>query len=328
MENHERHSSETQITFEDAANHWLKLKSVSIKPSTFAKYQNILLKYLLPNIGAYPIQELKTWDVEILIMELLKNGRSDGNGGLSATTVRSILGMIGAILQYADRRGIHSSCRTSEIHIKASEQTTHIISSEKQNRLEKYLITHLNAKNVGILISLYMGLRIGELCALKWKHIDLEKQLICIKATMQRVQNFHIDSEKKTDIITTLPKSPNSIRELPIPSFLLQILQTQFPYKNPEYYFLSGSVTKIIEPRNFQRYFRKILKITQIETVNYHSLRHTFATRCIEEGFDMKALSEILGHSSINITMNRYVHTSMEQKRKNMLKLDTPLSLK
>ena len=328
MENHERHSSQTQITFEDAANHWLKLKSVSIKPSTFAKYQNILQKYLLPNIGTYQIQNLKTWDVEILIMELLKHGRSDGQGGLSSTTVRSILGMIGAILEYADRRGIHSSCRISEIHIKTSEKTTHIISIEMQNRLEQYLLTHLNAKNVGILISLYMGVRIGELCALKWKHIALAHQLICLQATMQRVQNFHINSEKKTEIITTLPKSASSLRELPIPTFLSKILQTQFPVKNPEYYFLSGSATRIIEPRNFQRYFRKILKTTQIENVNYHSLRHTFATRCIEEGFDMKALSEILGHSSINITMNRYVHTSMEQKRKNMLKFDKPLCLK
>ena len=125
-----------------------------------------------------------------------------------------------------------------------------------------------------------------------------------------------------------MPKSASSLRELPIPTFLSKILQTQFPVKNPEYYFLSGSATRIIEPRNFQRYFRKILKTTQIENVNYHSLRHTFATRCIEEGFDMKALSEILGHSSINITMNRYVHTSMEQKRKNMLKFDKPLCLK
>ena len=118
------------------------------------------------------------------------------------------------------------------------------------------------------------------------------------------------------------PKSSSSVRELPIPSFLVQILETYFTEKNPEYYFLSNSSTQVIEPRNFQRYFQKVLKLTEIDSINYHSLRHTFATRCIEEGFDMKALSDILGHSSISITMNRYVHTSIEQKRKNMLKLD------
>ena len=320
--------NDTTITFGEAATHWLKLKSVSIKPSTYAKYYNILQKYLFPNVGNVPIEDIKTWDIEFLITELLKNGRSDGTGGLSVTTVRSILSVLRAVLKYADRRGVHSSCRTSEIHIKSTESSAPVISVEMQNRLERYLTTHINAKNTGILISLYMGLRIGELCALKWEHINLEKQLICVHATMQRIQNFHSDSSSKTKVITMLPKSSSSVRELPIPSFLVQILETYFTEKNPEYYFLSNSSTQVIEPRNFQRYFQKVLKLTEIDNINYHSLRHTFATRCIEEGFDMKALSDILGHSSISITMNRYVHTSMEQKRKNMLKLDVPLSMR
>lgn len=317
----------TYYTFEETAKQWLKLKEINTKPSTIVKYRNALEQHILPELGSLTIPKLNTWDVEKFALHQLQQGRIDGHGGLSVQSVKGMLGIIGAVIRYAEKRNVYSTCRINDIQIKSNEKHVKIISPEMQNQLEHYLLSHATPKNVGILMSLYMGIRIGELCALKWESIDLDDQIIHIRATMQRLQIFSEHSEHRTEVITTTPKSISSLRDLPIPGFILKLLKN-FSDVLPEKYFLSDDTEKFIEPRNFQRYFKKILKITNMEDINYHALRHTFATRCIEEGFDMKSLSEILGHSSINITMNRYVHPSMEQKRKNMLKLDKPLSEK
>lgn len=327
MGTNKKEQENAEISFGETASKWLELKKLSVKPSTAVKYKNILEKNILPKIGDILLTELTTWDVEMFAMEQLREGRIDGNGGLSVQSVRFMLGVIGAVLQYAQWRDVFSSCRVREIQIKSLENSAKVISGEMQNRLERYLLSHITRKNTGILISLYMGVRLGEICALRWESIDLENRIIKIAYTMQRIQNFEDAAEHKTMLVVMPPKSTSSMRELPIPTFLLNILRG-FSGHHADYYFLSDSADKVVEPRSFQRHFKKILKITQLENVNYHALRHTFATRCIEEGFDMKTLSEILGHSSISITMNRYVHTSMEQKRKNMLKLDVPLSFK
>lgn len=314
-------------TFEETAKQWLKLKEINTKPSTIVKYRNLLEQHIIPELGKLTIPKISTWDVEKFALQQLQQGRIDENGGLSVQSVKGMLGIIGAVIRYAEKRNIYSTCRISDIQIKSIEKNVKIISLEMQDKLEHYLLSHATLKNVGILMSLYMGIRIGELCALKWGNIDLDNRIISICATMQRIQIFSEKSNHKTEVITTTPKSASSIRDLPIPDFLIKLLK-QFPNRLSNNYFLSNDSIKFIEPRNFQRYFKRVLKAVNMDDINYHALRHTFATRCIEEGFDMKSLSEILGHSSINITMNRYVHPSMEQKRKNMLKLDKPLSQK
>ena len=137
---------------------------------------------------------------------------------------------------------------------------------------------------------------------------------------MQRIQDLDQINTKRTKVIVTEPKSISSIRDIPIPSFLMQRLQSM-KYLPDNVYFLSGKSDKFVEPRNMENIFKRYLREGKIAEVNYHALRHTFATRCIESGFDAKTLSEILGHSNVNITLNRYVHSSLEQKRKNMNKL-------
>lgn len=139
---------------------------------------------------------------------------------------------------------------------------------------------------------------------------------------MQRIQNTNIDAEAKTKVIITEPKSQCSIREIPLPQFIINIAR-QFQ-NNPQAYILSGEETKYVEPRTMQNRFKSLIVQSGIDDANFHALRHTFATRCIEVGFELKSLSEILGHANVNITLNRYVHSSFDLKCSNMNKLSFP----
>ena len=170
----------------------------------------------------------------------------------------------------------------------------------------------------------------GELCAMQWKDIHFQEQYLEISKTLHRVKDHTVDSEHNTKIIITPPKTESSIRNIPIPDFLFEILQqyVQSHKIDPEAYILTGKKMNFREPRSIEYYFKKTLKKCQIEPLHFHCLRHTFATRCVELGFDMKTLSEILGHSNINTTLNRYVHPSMEQKHQNMDKLNAVFTVK
>ena len=180
-------------------------------------------------------------------------------------------------------------------------------------------MNNINYITIGILIAFYTGIRIGELCALKFKDISFETNTILIDKTMQRIQNFKGD-KNKTEILISSPKSECSLREIPIPRFILDLILVNGLYKK-DAYLLTGEVDRFIEPRTLENKFHKIADICNIENVTFHMIRHTFASNCIEAGVDAKSLSEILGHSSVNITLNRYVHSSMETKKKNMEKL-------
>lgn len=158
----------------------------------------------------------------------------------------------------------------------------------------------------------------AELCALKWEDISVDDKTIYIHKTMQRLKNFD-STGSKTYIDISSPKSKCSIRTIPLPDVLLSYIQNNCP--DQQGYVLTSKENKYLEPRTMQAHFEKIQEKCGLEPVNFHALRHTFATRCVELGFDIKSLSEILGHASVNITMNRYVHPSMELKQQNMQKL-------
>ena len=181
-------------------------------------------------------------------------------------------------------------------------------------------ITELKkTKDLGILLSLCCGLRIGEICALKWSDIDIENGTLYINKTVQRLKKEKAD-QKKTELVISSPKSISSIRIIPLPMFLIEYL-SEFKKNNVnESYVISGSIN-IFEPRSYQYYFKAFLQRENIRIFNYHILRHTFATRCIEKGVDIKSLSELLGHSNVNITLDKYVHPSLEQKRFQLEKL-------
>lgn len=198
-----------------------------------------------------------------------------------------------------------------------------MLSAQEQQILISSLMEELDLTSLGIYICLFTGIRVGELCALTWDDISLENNTIHIHRTLQRIQVP--DGEKRTTILITEPKSQCSIRDIPIAGTLREMLIQQ---TIKEGYVLTGNKNKYVEPRTMQNRFKAIADRCNIRNVHLHTLRHTFATRCIEVGFDVKSLSEILGHASVNITMNRYVHPSIELKQKNMDKLSELFTVK
>lgn len=312
------------VPFQIVAQEWFISVQPHVKESSSVKYENMLKNYILPSLGDKYIQSFSYEVLESFCNELSLTGGHKGTG-LSPKTVSDILSLIRTILQYSANKGIVPPCDAHSVIIKQQPKEMRILSRNEQKKLCQYLYSNLNERNVGILICLFTGLRVGEICALKWEDISLSERTIHVHQTLQRIQSKS-DPKKKTKILISTPKSSCSIRTIPLPDELVKIL---FALKTiPSAYVLTGKTDRYLEPRTMQNHFKKVLKNCYIENANYHALRHTFATRCIELGFDIKSLSEILGHASVNITMNRYVHPSMEMKRKNMERLSELITVR
>lgn len=310
--------------FLNIANEWLSYIKLKVKESSYNKYRNLLYSYILPVFQTVRLNYITHNYLEDYCNQLLIKG-GQKNEGLSSKTVSDIISVIRNILRFALKSGRTIPCDGRSVKIKHSVNSMRVLSRYEQEKLCQYLYSDLNAANVGILLCLFTGIRIGEICALQWDDISLTEKTICIHQTMQRIQRSS-DADQKTKIIITTPKSACSIRTIPIPDELIEIIRKH--KKCSEGFFLTNSSQSYIEPRTMQNRFKRALELSSIEPANYHSLRHTFATRCVELGFDVKSLSEILGHATVNITMNRYVHPSMELKRENMKKLSKLFSVK
>lgn len=314
----------THECFKSIAVEWYESIKDQIKESTSNKYWNSLKLYILPEFGDAELQEITHGFISEKCNKLLLNGGKNGQG-LSPKTVSDILSLLRSIIKYASQQGKIVPCDVHSIHIKRHMKELRVLSLDEQKRLCEYLCTHLNSYNIGILLCLFTGLRIGEICALRWEDVSLIDKTLHVHHTLQRIQNRNGEGAK-TRIVITAPKSSCSIRIIPIPDNLVTILISYQTTSSG--YLLTNSEHKYIEPRIMQNHFKKVLKECSVAPANYHALRHTFATRCIELGFDIKSLSEILGHASVNITMNRYVHPSLELKKENMKKLSSLLSVK
>ena len=311
--------------FESVAVEWLQNKKLHVKESTSNKYYNLLYSYVLPSFGKKQISSITCDFIESQCDELSVSGGKLGTG-LSQKTIADVLSVIRNIMRFAERKGQIVSCDPSSIQIKHPIQEMRVLSRSEQDTLCKYLCEDIEPCNIGILLSLFTGIRVGEICALRWEDISFSEQAIFVHQTMQRLQDRSGSEGRKTKVVITTPKSACSIRTIPIPENLLSILKA---YKEVSVgYLLTNSDQSYIEPRTMQNQFKRVLKKCSIENANYHSLRHTFATRCIELGFDIKSLSEILGHASVNITLNRYVHPSLELKKANMQRLSVLFTVK
>lgn len=313
----------TAIQLKSVAEEWFRSVQPRIKESTRAKYKNLLNSYVMPSLGEECIHTLSYERLEQFCSQLLLTGGKEGKG-LSPKTVSDVFSLIRMILQYSVNKGNIPPCTAKTITVRQQQRETRVLSRSEQKRLCQYLYAHLDNRNMGILICLFTGLRVGEICALKWRDISLQEQTLYVHQTMQRIQS-QTDAKKRTKILISTPKSTCSIRKIPLPDELTQVL---WRFKSSEdTYILTGS-GKYIEPRTMQNHFKKIAEECLIQNASYHALRHTFATRCVELGFDVKSLSEILGHAAVNITMNRYVHPTMDLKRENMKRLSDLFAVK
>ena len=316
-------STSDRTKFRTIAQEWLEKTKVGVKESSKNKYRNLLNSYILPDIGDLLINQLTSELIQEHCSQLLIYGGTNKTG-LSPKTVADVLSLIRSILQYATQRGINVHCDATIVHIKQEKKEMRVLSRLEQKNLCQYLCSNQNPCNLGILVSMFTGLRIGEICALRWNDISLPEQTIYVHHTLQRIQDYSA-STHKTKVLITTPKSSCSIRTIPIPDDLVAILRRSAPNTNA---YLLTNTSHYMEPRTLQNRFKKVLEECGLAPINYHVLRHTFATRCVELEFDIKSLSELLGHASITITMNRYVHPSMALKKENMQRLSPFITVK
>lgn len=305
--------------FKDILEAWQNANRIQLKPSSVSRYQNLIDTHILPELGLLPVSALDRTTLNQFLVSKQVSGRLDGKGGLSATYIRSLMIVINSALRYGEAEGLCSIMRCTVKNPPLAPKEPQVLNAADQSRLEQVLLQNMTSEKLLIFITLYTGLRIGEACALMWEDIDLVAETVSVRQTVSRV--WYNDGEKKySELIVGSPKTRSSYRKIPICSKLLSVIK-QFPGSKTDGYIVKNSNGSFISPRTFEYRYKRIMKAAGLEPVNYHALRHSFATRCIERGMDVKTLSEILGHTDASVTLSIYVHSSMELKRRQIEKL-------
>ena len=297
------------ISFQEIYVQWEQFIRCRVKESTLANYRMKAEKHILPEFGNVKMETISTERIRQFVQDaLLKK--------LSNRYVSDILVLMKSIFKFAvSHFQIHNPAEDL-IMPKKPRTEVRLLSAEEQSRLHQYIAEHHDLTSLGIALAKATGLRIGELCALQWGDIDLEKRILTVSKTVQRIQVRN--GSRKTKLVITDPKSETSCRQIPIPEFLIPFLRE---FTGDSAHFVLSGTEKPLEPRTMQYRFVRVLKNVNLPSVHFHALRHMFATNCVRLGFEVKALSEILGHSSVEITLNRYVHTTFQQKAEFMNRL-------
>lgn len=304
---------------------WLFMNSSRLKRSSFVKYSAEIENHIKPFFGQRRPCEIVPEEIHTFSRMLAEEKK------LSPRTVHSILVLLHSILAYIKKCQGESFMEPEIIYPKTKRQSVRVLSEREELLLTEFLFQGMESCKFGIYLALRTGMRIGEICALRWCDISLESSAISVCHTVQRLPQEDGPERSgrgkpvvdkggiKTSLMLGTPKSDSSMRIIPLMEDI-EILCRKFSYREPSAFILTGT-EQCMDPRKLQRRLGKCTEACGMEGVHFHTLRHTFATRCIEAGFDMKTLSEILGHSNVATTMNLYVHPSLELKRENMSRL-------
>ena len=304
------------ITLSEVFSAWLLSRKNRVKQSTYVNYRTLFDNYIYDNLGAKQVDRLNAFLLDRFADELMHSGGRNGNG-LSAVTVQAVMIMLRSVLEYgALEYGLPDPAKNISMP-KTESSEIQLFNTFEIAKLRSAALKG-DSYELGVLLSLYTGLRIGELCALTWGDIDLISQVLYVKKTLFRIKNPN--GTPKTIVVIDTPKSKNSVRTIPIPTFMLSALAKLKRDQPDNNYFLACSADHT-EPRTYSSRYRSFLKRLSIPYRKFHSLRHTFATECVKSGVDIKSLSELLGHSSVKITLEKYVHSDIELKRRELEKL-------
>lgn len=290
-----------------------------IKPSskqrTYEQYCKIAKIHILPHLGSYELTELTPFVLQKIVTDLTVNGNKRTGKGLSPNFVKTIISVVQNSLKIAHLVGYLPEYTANKIkRPKIVEKQVDCFTLAEQKEIETAALAAKKDKYKGIVLCLYTGLRIGELLALSWKDIDLEKGILTVSKTCRdgNINGKHVR-------ISDTPKTENSRRQIPLSKTILKMLKDMKRKSKCEFVIANGD--KPVFVRTYQRMFELLLKKLHISHKGFHSLRHTFATRALECGMDVKSLSEILGHKNATITLNRYAHSLWEHKSEMMNKL-------
>ena len=295
---------------------WKESKRQYVKQSTMAAYSLILQNHIIPCFG--DSNSLTEREVQEFVLKKLERG-------LSIKSVKDILIVLKMVMKFGVKNEWIDYC---EWDIKYPTVSTNseleVLSVANHKKILNHIQNHFTFEGLGIYISLSTGLRIGEVCALKWRDINTMDGTITVSRTIERI--YVIDgAQKHTELVINTPKTQNSCREIPMTKELLAMMKSLKKVVNEEFYVLTNGEYPT-EPRTYRNYYTKLMKRLGIPKLKYHGLRHSFATRCIEAGCDYKTVSVLLGHSNISTTLDLYVHPNMEQKKRCIAKAFKSLS--
>lgn len=298
-------------TINQITEEWKEEKKRYVKKSTYAAYQLLIQNHIKPYFGdLYEVNEEK---VQQFVFDKL-------DAGLSEKTIRDIIIVLKMILKFGIKNGYLEYVQIdAKFPSKQEKKDLDVLSKADQKKFMEHLRNNFTFKNLGIFICLSTGMRIGEICGLRWCDVDTAEGVIKVRHTLQRI--YIIEGETRhTELLLDTPKTANSVRDIPMSSELLKMLKSLNKVVNENYYVISNDI-KPIEPRTYRNYYKKLCKQLDIPELKFHGLRHSFATRCIESKADYKTVSVLLGHSNISTTLNLYVHPNKEQKKKTIDKM-------
>ena len=295
-------------TVREIAAAWKEYKRPYVKQSTMAAYLLILENHLLPAFGEK--DSLPEQSVQSFVLEKIECG-------LSVKSIKDILIVLKMVMKFGVK---NEWMNYYEWDIKyptnSANKELEVLSVSNHRKILDHIQSHFTFTGLGIYISLSTGLRIGEICALKWNDINITEGTITVSRTIERI--YMVEGEKKhTELVISSPKTRNSCREIPMSKELLAIVKPLKKIVNDDFYVLTNDE----HPRTYRNYYNGLMEKLGIPRLKYHGLRHSFATRCIEAGCDYKTVSVLLGHSNISTTLNLYVHPNMEQKKRCITKM-------
>lgn len=303
------------LTFREIAELWKESRRNIVKHSTYCAYTLILKTHLMPVFAD---------SVSISEAEVQQFAFSKLETGLSKKTVHDIIAVLKSVGRFGAKRGMFDMPSWNiEYPTNTTARILPVLSLHDHKKLLNAIAATPTPQNIGIMIALCCGLRIGEVCALQWKNVDMAGRIISVASTVGRIYNCEL---METEQYVSTPKTPNSNREIPISPLLFKALNMVKKQQTVEKYVV-GEGYKAKEPRTYREIFNRILKQLGIPTIVFHMRRHTFATRCIESGCDYKTVSVILGHSNVATTLNLYVHPNLDQKKRCISRMNKFLQL-
>lgn len=297
---------------------WLSLRSTEIKASSYQRYLTLIDRHVVPWLGKTRVTNLTAEIVSSFLKELTDRGRLDGRGGLSASTVSGIMSILRSAIRLASKKYAIRDIALFDVKGPAVKQPpAKTLNSAECEALVRCVISDPDISGVAYLLALNSGLRLGEICGLMWSDISFGDGTLTVNRTAQRIKD-----DGRTRLIIQPPKTESAYRTLPLTVEMLALL-SRFRDDAPDTVFVFTGKQKPLEPRTLQKRFQRFLREHGLRLINLHGLRHTFATRCIEETVDAKTVSELLGHSNVKMTLQRYVHPSLNYKRKAMEAVST-----
>lgn len=297
--------------------HWLKNDvAARVKPSTYENYYRCICKYVIPFFGESAGSTLTEESASLFTKSVIDDKK------LSQSSKRKVLSIFKTAMKDIMANMPQSSEVISKIKLpKVQNPEIQVFTVAEQTQIENTALIYEDKRALGIMLCFYTGIRLGELCGLRWGDLDVEAGTMNIARTVARTKNFQ-STDEKTSLLVGTPKSQHSVRKIPVPDFLVEMAKSKIGFHSKSSFVLTGT-EKPLDPRTFQKLYKRVLKRAGVNERKFHAIRHTFATRALELGIDIKTLSEILGHSNVSITMNIYAHSLLEQKRIAMDKLNS-----